>query len=196
MEPEGSLPQSQVPADSRQGVVLQLGGLGEVLTPHRTNLRSTSQGLGLVLTLRYSTGSGQWTWNSAWEINGSSRSKGKAVPLQLRRGPEGSRKLRFPDFVSPLRTGRLYPPGNTPGTHFCQLLSRPQDHIAIGRILCQCKIPVTPPGIEPPTFPFVAQHLNHCATAVPGLQEVGWGNIDWYGLGEGQAAGSCVSSNN
>ena len=44
--------------------------------------------------------------------------KGKAVPLQARKGPEGPRKLRFPDFVtraqdgsrlSALRTGRLYP---------------------------------------------------------------------------------------
>jgi len=44
--------------------------------------------------------------------------KSKSVPLQARRGPEGSRKLRFPDFVttaqgggrlSALRTGRLYP---------------------------------------------------------------------------------------
>ena len=44
--------------------------------------------------------------------------KGKSVPLQTLRGPEGSRKLRFPDFVttaqdggrlSALRTGRLYP---------------------------------------------------------------------------------------
>jgi len=26
---------------------------------------------------------------------------------------------------------------------------------------------VTPAGIEPATFRFVAQHLNHCATAVP-----------------------------
>jgi len=43
---------------------------------------------------------------------------GKAVPLQARRGPEGSRKLRFPDFVTTARdggrflalcTGRLYP---------------------------------------------------------------------------------------
>ena len=41
-----------------------------------------------------------------------------SVPLQARRGPEGSRKLKFPDFVttaqdggrlSALRTGRLYP---------------------------------------------------------------------------------------
>ena len=44
--------------------------------------------------------------------------KGKAVPLQAWTGPEGSRKLRFPDFVttaqdggrlSALRTSRLYP---------------------------------------------------------------------------------------
>jgi len=44
--------------------------------------------------------------------------KGKAVPLQARGGPQGSRKLRFQDFVtkaqiggrlSALRTGRLYP---------------------------------------------------------------------------------------
>jgi len=27
--------------------------------------------------------------------------------------------------------------------------------------------PLTPTGIEPATFRFVAQHLNHCATAVP-----------------------------
>ena len=42
----------------------------------------------------------------------------KSVPLQAWRDPEGSRKLRFPDFVttaqdggrlSALRTGRLYP---------------------------------------------------------------------------------------
>ena len=53
------------------------------------------------------------------------------------------------------------PPGNAPGTHFCQRLSRPQGHSAIVRIQ------MTPAGIEPATFRFVAQHLNHCATAVP-----------------------------
>jgi len=29
------------------------------------------------------------------------------------------------------------------------------------------KNPLTPAGIEPATFRFVAQHLNHCGTAVP-----------------------------
>ena len=31
------------------------------------------------------------------------------------------------------------------------------------------KIPMKPSGIEPATFRFVAQHLNHCATAAPPL---------------------------
>jgi len=59
------------------------------------------------------------------------------------------------------------PPGNAPGTHFCYRLSWPQGHSAIGRVLCQWKIPMTPAGIETATFWFVVQHLNHCATAVP-----------------------------
>ena len=32
---------------------------------------------------------------------------GKAVPLQAQKGPEGSRKLRFPDFVTAQNGGRL-----------------------------------------------------------------------------------------
>jgi len=32
------------------------------------------------------------------------------------------------------------------------------------------KNPMTPAGIEPATFRFVAQHFNHCATAVPPKQ--------------------------
>ena len=33
------------------------------------------------------------------------------------------------------------------------------------------KNPLIPAGIEPATFRFVAQHLNHCATAVPFSRE-------------------------
>jgi len=54
--------------------------------------------------------------------------KGKAVPLQTWTGPEGSRKLRFPDFMTTAQDGGEVvslthlpplPPGNIPGTHFC-----------------------------------------------------------------------------
>ena len=50
-------------------------------------------------------------------------SKGKAVPLQACSGPEGSRKLMLPDFMTAqvvsLTNRPLLPTGNTPGTHFC-----------------------------------------------------------------------------
>jgi len=55
-------------------------------------------------------------------------SKGKAVPLQAWIGPEGSRNLRFPDFVTTAQDGGNVvslthrphlPPRNTSGTHFC-----------------------------------------------------------------------------
>jgi len=38
------------------------------------------------------------------------------------------------------------------------------------------KNPLTPAGIEPVTFQIVAQHLNHCATAVPGENTIYLGN--------------------
>jgi hypothetical protein len=56
------------------------------------------------------------------------KGKGKAVPSQAYSGPEGSRKLRFPDFMTTAQDGGKIvslrhrpplPPGNTPGTHFC-----------------------------------------------------------------------------
>ena len=70
--------------------------------------------------------------------------KVKAVPLQAWSGPEGSRKLRFPDYMTTVQDGGKVvspthrphlPPGNGPGTHFCQTLSRPQGRSAIGRII-------------------------------------------------------------
>ena len=56
------------------------------------------------------------------------KGKGKAVQLQAWSGPEGSRKLRFPDFMTTAQDGGKVvslthrpplTPGNTPGTHFC-----------------------------------------------------------------------------
>jgi hypothetical protein len=53
--------------------------------------------------------------------------KGKAVPLEAWSGPEGSRKLRFPDYMPTAQNGgkvvRLthrppLTPGNATGTHF------------------------------------------------------------------------------
>jgi hypothetical protein len=54
--------------------------------------------------------------------------KVKAVPLPAWSGPEGSRNLNFPDFMTTAQDGGKVvslkhrpplPPGNVPGTHFC-----------------------------------------------------------------------------
>jgi hypothetical protein len=102
-------------------------------------------------------------------------SKGKAVPLQAWSGPESSRKLRFPDYMTAAQDGGKVvslthrpplPLGNILDTHFCQRLSRPQGHSAIGKIILMENSNDTS-RIETATFRFVAQYLNHCATAVP-----------------------------
>jgi len=82
---------------------------------------------------------------------------GKAVPLQAWTSPEGSRKLKLPDFVttaqdggrlSALRTGRLYPQEILPV------------FISVGgwKDFMSMKNPLTPVWIEPATIPI-------CSTA-------------------------------
>ena len=109
--------------------------------------------------------------NTDWKV------KGKAAPLQFRRVPEGSRKLKFPDFVttaqdggrlSALRTGCLYP------QEILLLLISVRGWVdpraIVRKGFISMKNPLTLAGIKPATFRFVAQHLNHCATAVPCLK--------------------------
>jgi len=112
----------------------------------------------------------------------------KAVPLRARSGPVDSRKLRFPDYMTTAQDGFKVvslthrPP--FPQKILLVLISVRGwvDRRAIVRSkgLCQWNVPMTPAGIEPATFRFVAQHLNHCATAVPLLEQyitpviVGW----------------------
>jgi len=56
------------------------------------------------------------------------KGKGKAVLLQAWSRPEGSRKLKFPDYMTTAQDGGKFvspthrpplPPGKAPGAHFC-----------------------------------------------------------------------------
>jgi hypothetical protein len=98
-------------------------------------------------------------WNLV--LGDITKSKGKAILLQVLRGPKGSKRLRLPDFkdnrhtkvasLSALRIGHLYP-----HQIFLVIISVRSwvDCRAIVQLegLCQWKIPMAPSGIDPATF--------------------------------------------
>ena len=84
--------------------------------------------------------------------------KGKAVLLQAWSGPEGSRKLRFPDYMTTAQDG-----GKVASPTLLVLISvrgwvDPRA-LVWSEGLCQWRIPMTPSESD--------QHLNHCVTMVP-----------------------------
>jgi len=106
--------------------------------------------------------------NKLYKMHG--KGKGISVPLQAWTNTEGSRKLRLPDFVttaqdvgrlSALRTGRLYP------QEILLVFISVRGWFDPRAIVRSEGFYVNPFGIEPATFRFVVQHINHCATAVP-----------------------------
>ena len=95
--------------------------------------------------------------------------KGKSVPLQAWSGPEGSRKLRFSDFMTTAQDGGkvvslTHRPPLSPMK--CSWHSFLLEAESTSGPWCDRKDFMSA-GIEPATFRFVAQHFDHCATAVP-----------------------------
>jgi hypothetical protein len=67
-------------------------------------------------------------YQTTGQINNTYNKKSTATPLEAWSGPEASRKLRLPDYMTTAQDGDKVvslthrpplPTGNAPGTHFC-----------------------------------------------------------------------------
>jgi hypothetical protein len=88
--------------------------------------------------------------------------KVKSNPIRSLDRPLGFHEVEAPRFLdnphmkvvrlSALRIGRLYLPGNIPGTYFCWRLSRPQGHSATETIVSKVRQMMCPNDVD--TGPF------------------------------------------
>ena len=102
----------------------------------------------------------------------SSKVKVKEIPLQAWTGPEGSRRLKLPDFKTigtwkrqgcqPYASAAFNPPSKFSWYSFLLEAESTQ-----GQGLRKRKIPVTSSGIQPATFRLVAHCLNQLRYRVP-----------------------------
>ena len=99
----------------------------QVLNPLQTKFRGYGIKKNRHFNSDYIGSNKAWIWRACWpdirnDNETSCLENDKSVPLQAWSGPEGSRKLRFPQeggkVVSLTHRSHL-PPGNPPGTHFC-----------------------------------------------------------------------------
>ena len=91
--------------------------------------------------------------------------------------------------LSALRTGRLYPQEMLLVLISVRGWFDPQGHR-------KDFMSMTPAGIESATFRFVAQHLNHCATAASdGRTKDKWQSMNWKGFGRGCAVMEVLPGN-
>jgi hypothetical protein len=139
---------------------------------HKANCTTTC----IVLLLQFSSVVSQKT-------PGKGRVKGKckAIPLQAWTGWGSQISDRHMKVVSlsTLRTGRLYPPGIIPVTHFCYRLSQPLGHSAAGRMSLEN---------SSDTIGNRTHDLPACSTVpqpnAPSERTCSWANSPRYALGK------------
>ena len=106
-----------------------------------------------------------WTFSFSKHAEDNKKRNGKAVPLEAWSGPEGSRKLRFPDFMTT-----------------AQEVVKADN---LTTFLCRCQRPASPPGYPSSWYSFL---LEAESTPGPYCEREDYVNekFQWHHLGSKQ----------